>query len=137
MVQVDGGDPLRDDDPFGVRTGEKDEVPTLLAARAAVALEARRRVGRDNAALADDPAELVPERCRCSLRQQRMPAAVRLQVGAVRQRELDLHEHVARSRLGARHLLHPQVARPVEQGSLHGVNATLRTSPLRYRSTPS
>ena len=57
--------------------------------------------------------------------QQRMPAPERLQVGAVGERDLDLHEHVAASRLRIGHVLDAQVAGPVEARGSHGVNTTL------------
>ena len=60
-----------------------------------------------------------------------MAAAERLQVGAVGERDLDLDEHVARPRLRARHVLEPQVARPVEAQRPHGVKTTLSARPER------
>ena len=60
-----------------------------------------------------------------------MAAAERLQVGAVGERDLDLDEHVARAGLGARHVLQPQVAGPVEAQRLHGVKTTLSARPER------
>ena len=131
VVQVHRRDSLGHDEPLGVRAGEKHELAALLAARAAVARAARRGVRGDDAAPVDEPAELVAE-ARGRLReQQRMAAPVRLQVGAVGERDLDLDEHVARPRLGTRHLLDPQVAGRVEQRRLHGVKTTLSASPRR------
>ena len=60
-----------------------------------------------------------------------MAAPERLQVGAVGERDLDLHEHVARPRLGVWHVLEPQVAGTVEAERLHGVNTTLSAPPER------
>ena len=60
-----------------------------------------------------------------------MAAPEGLQVGAVGQRDLDAHEHVARAGLWARHLLEPQVARPVEAQRSHGVKTTLSARPER------
>ena len=60
-----------------------------------------------------------------------MAAPERLQVGAVGERDLDLDEHVARPRLGVRHLLEPQVAGAVEAERPHGVNTTLSAPPER------
>ena len=60
-----------------------------------------------------------------------MPAPERLQVGAVGERDFDLDEHVARPRLGVRHLLQPQVAGTMEAERSHGVNTTLSAWPER------
>ena len=60
-----------------------------------------------------------------------MAAPVRLQIRAVGQRDLDLHEHLARPRLRTRHVLDAQVARRVEPRRLHGVNTTFSAAPLR------
>ena len=60
-----------------------------------------------------------------------MPAPERLQVGAVGERDLDLHEHVARPGLRPRHVLDPQVAGRVQQRRLHGVKTTFSASPRR------
>ena len=115
---------LRHDDPVRVRAGEELQLAALLAPRAAVAGTARRRVGGDHASPVDEPAELVPERRRRFAQQDRMPAAVRLQIRAVGQRDLDLHEHLAGPGLGLRHVLDAQVARRVQPRRLHGVNTT-------------
>ena len=130
-VQVDRGDPLGDDEPVRVGAGEELERAALLTARTAVARAARRGVRRDDAATVDETAELVPERRRRLARQQRVPAPVRLQVGAVGERHLDLHEHVARARLRPRHLLDPQITGRVETRCLHGVKTTFSASPRR------
>src|SRR6476620_8943330 len=66
-----------------------------------------------------------------------MPAPERLQVGAVGERDLDLHEHVAGAGLRLRHLLDPKVTGRVQPRRLHGVKTTLSASPRRYSSTPS
>src|SRR4029079_5193827 len=81
--------------------------------------------------------ELMAEGCRRLSEQQRMTTSVRLQVGAVGQRALDLAEHVARARLRARQPLDAQVTGGVEQRRFHGVKTTLSASPRRYSSTPS
>src|SRR5262245_26628409 len=88
-------------------------------------------------AAVDDAAELVTERGRRLLRQQRVPSPECLQVGAVGERELDLHEHVARPGLGPRNVLDAQVTGAVEPRCPHGTKTTFRASPRRYRSTPS
>jgi hypothetical protein len=73
----------------------------------------------------------VPERARRLAEEQRMPTPERLQVGAVGERDLDLDEHVARSRLRIRDLLDAYVSRRMEAGRPHGVKTTLSASPLR------
>ena len=60
-----------------------------------------------------------------------MAAAERLQVGAVGQGDLDLDEHVAGSRLRARHVLEAEIARTVEAKRPHVVNTTLSARPER------
>ena len=60
-----------------------------------------------------------------------MAAPERLQVGAVGERDLDADEHVARPRLGARHVLQAEVARAVEPQRPHGVKTTLGARPER------
>ena len=60
-----------------------------------------------------------------------MAAAIRLQIRAVGQGDLDLHEHVARARLRQGHVLDAQVARRVQPCRLHGVNTTFSAAPLR------
>ena len=66
-------------------------------------------------------------------------APERLQVGAVGERHLDLHEHVAVGlRLGPRHVLEPEVARAVEDERPHGVEDDLeRLDRLRKSCSPS
>ena len=59
----------------------------------------------------DEPAELVPERRRQRAQQHRVPAPIGLQIGAVGERDLDLHQHLPRPGLGLRHVLDAQVAR--------------------------
>ena len=130
-MEVDGGDPLRHDDPFGIRTCEEDEVPALLATGTSVARAARRRVRRDDALAVDESAELMTEWRRRLLREQRMPAPEGLQIGPVGEGELDLDEHVAWPRLRARGLLDAEVARPVEHRRSHGVKTTFSASPRR------
>src|SRR4029077_14128902 len=81
--------------------------------------------------------ELMPEGGGQLRQQQRMPAAERLEVGAVGQRALDLHEDVPASRLGIGNLLNAQVARPVVARSLHGVNTTFSARRDVKSSSPS
>ena len=66
-----------------------------------------------------------------------MAAAVRLQVGPVRERDLDLDEHVAGAGLGAGNVLEPEVARAVEDERSHGVKTTFRARRSRWSSSPS
>ena len=66
-----------------------------------------------------------------------MAAPERLGVGAVGERDLDLHEHVAGPRPRGGHVLEPHVARPVEAERSHGVKTTLSASRRRYSSSPS
>ena len=79
----------------------------------------------------------MPERARQLSEQHRVAAAERLQVGAVGERHVDPHEHVAGAGLGPRHLFQPQVAGAMEEESPHGVKTTLSAWPERYSSTPS
>lgn len=60
-----------------------------------------------------------------------MPATECLPVGAVRECDLDLDEHIARARLRSRHVLETQVARPIEAQRSHGVKTTFNAPPLR------
>ena len=60
-----------------------------------------------------------------------MPAAECLQVGAVREGDLDLDEHVAGPGLRLWHVLEPEIARPVEAQRSHGVKTTLSARPER------
>ena len=109
-----------DEDELGVGAVEQREqvrAERLLAAAAGVAGAAGRGVGSDDPPPGRDvdPAELVPERARRRPEQHRVTAPERLQVGAVGERDLDLHEHVALGdRLGTGYVLEPQVAGPVE-----------------------
>ena len=140
--RFDARDPLRHDDQLRVRAvQQRQQVRALrfLAAPAGRALAARRRVRRDDASPGRDvdPAELVPERRRQLRQQQRMPATERLQVGAVRQRDLDLDEHVAGSRHRVGHLLDAQVADAVVAQRPHGTNTTFAASRARNSSSPS
>ena len=137
VVQIHARDRLRDDDRLGVGTREERELAALLSAPATAAAPTGRAVGGDDPPSVDDPAELVPEPRRRFPCEQRMSAAERLEVGAVGERDLDLDEDVARPCLGPRHLLDAKVARRVQERRPHGTNATLRTSPRRYSSSPS
>ncbi len=60
-----------------------------------------------------------------------MAAAEGLRVGAVRERDLDLDEDVARPGLRLGHLFEAQVARPVEEECLHGRKTTFSASRFR------
>ena len=100
-------DPLGDEQQLGVgAVQEREEVlaERLLPARAGGARAARRRVGGDDAASGRDvdPADLVPERARRRAEQHGVPAAVRLEVGAVGERDLDLERARRRRRARAR-----------------------------------
>src|SRR5262249_8347547 len=122
LVEVDGGDPLRDDDPVGIRAGEEHQLEALLSACTARAGAARRAVRCDNAAAVDDAAELVAEPGGQLTGEQRMAPSERLQVGGIGERKLHLHEHLPRARLRPGDLLDPQVAWAVQQRRLHGAN---------------
>ena len=76
--------------PFS--SGRRFSQSVSWPAAASGARAARRRVGRDDSASGRDvdPAELVPERARQLAEQHGVSAAVRLEVGAVGQRDLDL-----------------------------------------------
>src|SRR5581483_3192395 len=93
----------------------------LVAPPAGAALPARRRVRRDDPPPRRrlDAAELVPERARRRPEQYRVAARVRLRVGSVRQRDLDLHEDVALARLRPRNVLEPDVTGAVEDQRPH------------------
>ena len=115
--------------PDGIRREITAALPALLAARTAVARAARRRVRRHDAAPVDDPAELVPERCRRLAQEKWMSALVGLEVGPVGERDLDLHEDVPRPRLRLRNVLDTQIAGRVEPRSLHVTKTTFSASP--------
>ena len=127
--EVRARDALRHEDELGVgAVEEREEVLAegLLAAQARWARAAGGGVGSDDAAAGGgvDAAELVPERARRRPEQHGVAAAEGLQVGAVGERDLDLHEHVAvGGRLGPRHVLEPQVAGAVEDERSHGHSA--------------
>ena len=131
VVEVHRRDPLGHHDPVRIRAGEELQLEALLASRATVAAATRSGVGRHHPAPVDEPAELVPEGRRRLAQEDRMAAAVRLQIRAVGQCELDLHEHLAWPRLRPRHVLDAQVTRRVEPRRLHGVNTTFSAAPLR------
>ena len=156
--EVRAGDALGDEDELGVgAVEEREEVLALglLAARAGRARAAGGGVGGDDAAAGGDvdAAELVPERARRRPEQHGVAAAERLQVGAVGERDLDLHEHVAVvRRLGPRDVLESQVAGAVEDEgshacgdrlqpapgfSAHGTSTTLSAAPSRCSANPS
>jgi hypothetical protein len=54
-----------------------------------------------------------------------------LRIGAVGEGDLDSEEHLARARLGPRHVLHAQVARAVEAERPQGLKTTFVASPRR------
>ena len=138
VVQVDGSDPLRNDEPVRVGAGEEQKLAALLAARAAVARAARRRVRGDDAATVDEPAELVPER-RGRLAQRAADAHGDTSSGRCRRSAPPRSARAPRPgpASGFGHVLDAQVARRVQPRRLHGVNTTFSASPRRYRSTPS
>ncbi len=135
-------DPLGDEKQLGVgAVQEREEVlaERLLSARAGGARAARRGVGGDHAAAGRDvdPADLVAERARGRAEQHRMPSAVRLQVGAVRERDLDLQEHVRVRPRWFRDVLEAEIPGPVEPQRPHGVKTTFSASRRRNSSSPS
>jgi len=69
--------------------------------------------------------------------QHRMAAAKSFQVGAVRERDLDLHEHVTGAGLRIGHVIDADVARGVPSQRPHGTNTTLSASRRRKSSSPS
>src|SRR5438046_3212054 len=66
-----------------------------------------------------------------------MAVPERLEVGAVGERDLDLHEHVALAGNRVRHILDAQVARCVEARCLHGTKTTFNASRRTKSSSPS
>ena len=99
--EIDARDSLRHDEQLRVGAVEERQqvvAQGLVAAEARSALAARPRVRRDHAPAGGDldPAELVPEPRRHLGEQHGMSLPVRLQVGAVGERDLDLDENVAR-----------------------------------------
>ena len=84
-----------------------------------------------------DPAELVTERARQLAQEDGVAAPEGLEVGAVRQCHLDLHEHVAGAGLRAWDLVEPQIPDAVEAQRSHGVKTTFSAAPERYSSRPS
>ena len=140
--EVPASDALGDEEELGVGAVEQREellAERLLAPRARRADPARRRVRRDEppAGRDVDPADLVPERARRWVEEDGMPAPVRLEVGAVRQGDLDLEHDVTGARHRVGHLVEPQVARRVQPKRPHGVKTTLNASRRRQSSSPS
>jgi hypothetical protein len=134
--EVAAGDPLGHEDQLGVgAVQEREQVlaQRLLAAAARWADAARRRVGGDDAAAERDvdPAEFVPERAGRRAEQDRVAAQERLRVGSVRERDLDLDEHVAGAGHGIGYVFEPDVPGPVEDQRPQGRKTTFRVSPLR------
>ena len=122
--EVPARDPLRHEKQLGVRAVEEREealAERLLPARARRARPARSGVRDDDAAPRGDvgPADLVAERARRRPEQDRVPAAVRLQVGAVGEGHLDLEEHLALGRCRLGNVLEPQVPGAVEDQCAH------------------
>src|SRR5437870_5806651 len=117
-----------------------DDVGAAAVTRLGTEL-ARELAGRvcrnDSPAVLGEAAEHVPERSGRIAEQNGMAAPERLQVGAVRQRDLDAHEHVAVAGLRARDVLDAYVTRGVEARRPHGVNTTLSASRRRNSSSPS
>ena len=122
--EVPARDPLGHEQQLGVRAVEERE--EALAERLLPTLARRARSARGG--VRDDDARPVatsipqtswPNGLGGGAEQDRVPTAVRLQVGAVGERHLDLEEHLAlgRSRLG--HVLEPQVAGAVEDERAH------------------
>src|SRR5438445_4073136 len=125
--EIDAGHSLRHDEPLGVRAVQEMQVGAVAV-----------RVCRDDSpAVLGEAAELVPERSRRIAEQNGMAAPERLQVGAVRQRDLDAYEDVAVAGLRARDVLDAYVTRGVEARRPHGVNTTLSASRRRNSSSPS
>lgn len=60
-----------------------------------------------------------------------MTAPKRLRVGSVRECDLDLDEHVARTGLRSRHVLEAYVPGGVEAEGSHGSKTIFSASPLR------
>ena len=123
--QVDLSDRGRDEQILGV--GAVQELERLAA------LVAGGRVCGDDALAGRDvdPAELVTERARQLAQEDGMAAPESLQVGAVRERHLDLDEHVAGAGLRTWDLFEPQVPNAVEAQRSHGVKTTFSAAPER------
>ena len=121
--EVHPRDRLRHEQELGIRAVQELE-------RAAALVAGRRVRGDDTAAVGVDAAELVPERARQLAEQHRMPAAERLQVGAVGERDLDPDEHVAGPRLRPWYVLQAKVAGAVEPQRPHGRKTTLSARPF-------
>jgi hypothetical protein len=140
--EIPRGDPLRHEEQLGIRAvQQRKEVlaQRLLTAAARGASTARGRVGCDDppACRDVDPADLVPERARQRAEQHRMPAAVRLEVGPVGQRDLDLQQDVSFSGNRVRDVLEPEVAGAVQDQRPHETKTTFAASRRRYSSRPS
>ena len=107
--------------------------PFRSSRRPLAALVAGGRVRGDDALAAGDvdPAELVTERARELAEEDGVATPEGLQVGAVGQRHLDLHEHVAGAWLRTRDLLEPQIPDAVEAQRSHGVKTTFSAAPER------
>ena len=141
-MEVDARNPFRDDEqlPIGAVQQRQQVVAEGCAATGALRARSTRSGVRSDDTLSGcdvDAGELVSERRRRLGEQQRVAAAERLQVGAVGERDLDLHEDVARAGLRVGHLLDAQVARRVEPRRPHGRKTTFSASRRRNRSSPS
>ena len=119
LVQVHRRDPLRARARVGVGAGR--ETRGRGTARRAHSRRTRRTAPssrRRRGGPSTMPQNSCPNGAGGSRSEHRMAAPIRLQVGAVGERELDLHEHVPRPRLGLRNVLDAQVAGRVEQRRL-------------------
>src|SRR4029079_2667850 len=83
------------------------------------------------------PADLVSEGARQLAEENRVAAPVRLEVGAVGQRDLDLEEDLTVAGHRIRDVLEPEVARAVQDQRPHVVKTTFVASRRRYSSSPS
>jgi hypothetical protein len=135
--EVAHGDVRRHGDKLGVGAVQERQqalADRLLAAPARGALAAGGGVGGHDATAGRDvdPAELVAEGARRVGEEHRVAAPEGLQVGAVREGDLDLDERAARLRLRVGHGLEAHVARRVEAERAHqGVKTTLSARPER------
>ena len=129
-------DPLGDEEKLRVRAvQERQEVlaERLLPPAAGRAAAARCGVRGDDPPAGGhvDPADLVPEGARQLAEEDRVAAPVRLEVGAVGQRDLDLEEDLAVAGHRVRDVLEPEVARAVQDQRPHVVKTTFVASRRR------
>ena len=140
--EVPARDPLGDEEKLGVgAVQQRKEVlaECLLASGARGAGAARRGVRGDEAPPRGDvdAADLVAERARWRAEQHGVAAAIGLQVGPVREGDLDLEYDVSLVRCGVVDLLQPEVAGAVQPEGSHGVKTTFSASRRRNSSSPS